>query len=98
MESTACLLGPLTRQAARPTVATRRDAYSLVLFDRSTEEVLVNDSTSSPDELLEKLLIEPAGRSTNFIAAPRAVEAVMVNNWCTERLVPFPTLSLRDFI
>ncbi|KAI0250892.1 hypothetical protein BJV78DRAFT_1361975 [Lactifluus subvellereus] len=70
---------------ARRRDSIRRDAYSAILFNRITKEVLVNDSTSSPDELLTKLLREEARGQTDFSAALRAAEAVMVRNWSAER-------------
>jgi hypothetical protein len=66
---------------------TRRDAYSVVLFNHSTKNALVNDSTSSPDQLLGTLLAEGAEGSTNFASALSAGEAVMVENWSPERPV-----------
>jgi hypothetical protein len=66
---------------------TRRDAYSVVLFNHSTKNALVNDSMSSPEQLLGALLTERAEGSTNFASALSAGEAVMVENWSPERLV-----------
>lgn len=65
----------------------RRDAYSVVLFSDSTKTVLTNDLTSDPDQLLDIVLGEEAGGGTNFTAALRASQSVMVQNWSTERLV-----------
>ncbi|KAI0250890.1 CHAT domain-containing protein [Lactifluus subvellereus] len=76
----------------RRTATTPRDAYSVILFNDSTKEVLVNDTTSSPDELLKTLISQPAGGSRDIPAALRAAEAVMVQNWSPERLVTFPSL------
>jgi hypothetical protein len=80
--------------SGRPTTATmdqqtgtRRDAYSVVLFNHSTKNALVNDSMSSPEQLLGALLTERAEGSTNFASALSAGEAVMVENWSPERLV-----------
>ena len=82
-------------KAGRRKGATPRDAYSVILFNNSTKEVLVNDTTSSPDELLKTLLSQPAGGSRDIPAALRAAEAVMVQNWSPERLVTFPSLCVR---
>jgi uncharacterized protein with von Willebrand factor type A (vWA) domain len=68
-------------------ISARRDAYSVVLFSDSTEIALVNDFTSSPDQLLESLLGEEAGGGTNFSLALHAAQSVMLQNWSTERLV-----------
>jgi uncharacterized protein with von Willebrand factor type A (vWA) domain len=65
----------------------RRDAYSVVLFSDSTKTVLTNDFTSDPDQLLDIVLGEEASGGTNFTAALRASQSVMLQNWSTERLV-----------
>jgi hypothetical protein len=65
----------------------RRDAYSVVLFSDSTKTVLTNDLTSDPDQLLDIVLGEEASGGTNFTAALRASQSVMLQNWSTERLV-----------
>jgi len=69
------------------TTDTRRDAYSIVLFNHVTKNALVNDLTSSPDQLLGALLGEQAVGGTDFSSALRAGEAIMVENWSPERLV-----------
>jgi hypothetical protein len=69
------------------TAVTRRDAYSVVLFNHLTKDALVNDLTSSPDQLLGALLGERADGGTDFSSALRAGEAIMVENWSPERLV-----------
>ncbi len=78
---------PANTPVDQQTTSTRRDAYSVILFNHLTKNALVNDSTSSPDQLLGVLLTEEAEGSTNFAAALRAGEAVMVENWSPERLV-----------
>jgi hypothetical protein len=65
----------------------RRDAYSVILFDKITKQVLTNDFTSSPDELLDTVLRYQTGRGTNFVEALRTGQLVMGQNWSTERLV-----------
>ena len=78
------------------TIGIRRDAYSVILFNHSTDNVLVNDSTSSVDKLLDALLTEQAEGGTDFASALTAGEAVMVENWSPERLVtPDPVLTVR---
>ncbi|KAI0302831.1 hypothetical protein B0F90DRAFT_1809754 [Multifurca ochricompacta] len=64
----------------------RRDAYSVVLFNDSTENVLVNDFTSSPDQLLDSMLTKKPSGGTDFDVALSAGQTVMVENWSTERL------------
>ena len=69
--------------------ATRRDAYSIVLFDDATTHVLTNDFASTPDQLLAAVLRHQIGGGTNFTAALRAGQTVMEQNWSTERLAIF---------
>jgi hypothetical protein len=68
-------------------VCARRDAYSVILFNVATTDVLTNDFTSSPDELLEAVLRHQAGGNTNFTAALRTGQSVMEQYWSAERLV-----------
>jgi hypothetical protein len=65
----------------------RRDAYSVVLFSKSAKNVLVNDCTSSPGQLLDLVLAEQPSRGTNFTAGLGAAGAIMTENWSTERSV-----------
>ncbi|KAI0250873.1 hypothetical protein BJV78DRAFT_1393001 [Lactifluus subvellereus] len=71
--------------AARRTVVPRRDAYSVVLFNEATKNAIVNDLTKTPDELLAVLLSEQPSGSTDFSAALRAAEAIMLEHWDIER-------------
>lgn len=66
---------------------TRQDAYSVILFDDSTTTVVDNDITSSPDQLLDIMLVHQAEGGTNFATALRAAQATMERNWSTERSV-----------
>ena len=66
---------------------TRPDAYSVVLFSEQTTNVMVNDFTSTPDQLLATVLAERPSRGTNFSEALGAARAIMEENWSTERLV-----------
>ncbi|KAH7910222.1 hypothetical protein BJ138DRAFT_1127056 [Hygrophoropsis aurantiaca] len=65
--------------------AARRDAYSVALFDQSVVNVLVNDFTSSPNELLDAVLPYGTEWGTNFTAAIQHTQVVMEENWSTER-------------
>ena len=65
--------------------AARRDAYSVVLFDGGVESPIVNDFASTPDQLLDALLGFGRGRGTNFGLAIQQTQAVMEQNWNTER-------------
>jgi len=47
----------------------RRDGYSIILFNHSTSNVVTNDFTSSPDQLLDAVLDYGPGGSTNFTDA-----------------------------
>lgn len=80
--------------SAQETTEARRDAYSVIMFNDTTKYAVVNDFTSSPDELLDIVLNTQARHGTSFTAALRAGQAVMVENWNTER---FATLSFIVF-
>jgi hypothetical protein len=69
-------------------IGARRDAYSIVLFDTTTLDAVVNDFTSTPDQLLDIVLKERARGGTNFTEALQAGKAIMIRNWSTERFVP----------
>ena len=71
--------------ANRQAVGARRDAYSVILFHGGTTQVLTNDFTSTPDQLLAIVLRHQAGGGTNFTAALQAGQTVMEQNWSTER-------------
>jgi len=68
-------------------VGARRDAYSVVLFCERVTNVLVNDFTRTPNQLLETVLAEQPSWGTNFSEALGAARAIMEENWSTERLV-----------
>ncbi|KAH7907394.1 hypothetical protein BJ138DRAFT_1014577, partial [Hygrophoropsis aurantiaca] len=63
----------------------RRDAYSVILFDHTLVNALVNDFTSSPDELLDTILPYRADGGTNFTAAIQCTQTLMEQSWSTER-------------
>ncbi|KIM92371.1 hypothetical protein PILCRDRAFT_417 [Piloderma croceum F 1598] len=63
----------------------RRDSYSVILFDHTIVNGIVNDFTSSPDQLLEAVLQYRAAGGTNFTAAIKHTQTVMEQNWSTER-------------
>jgi hypothetical protein len=71
--------------SGQQTAGARRDAYSVILFNAATDNVVVNDFTSSPDQLLDIVLSEQTEWGTNFSAAIQASQEVMVDNWSTER-------------
>jgi hypothetical protein len=65
----------------------RHDAYSVVLFSERAKNVLVNDFTSTPDELLDIVLAEEPSGATSFSEALKAAGAIMEQHWSTERPV-----------
>jgi hypothetical protein len=73
--------------AGQQVAGPRRDAYSIVLFNKRTTNVSVNDFTSTPDQLLGLVLAERPSDGTNFTAALEAARAIMEQNWSTERPV-----------
>ena len=75
--------------ANRQAVGARRDAYSVILFNEGATQVLTNDFTSTPDQLLDTVLPQKASLGTNFKAALQTSQNVMEQNWSTERFVTF---------
>jgi hypothetical protein len=64
---------------------TRRDAYSVILFNQTVVNSVTHDFRSSPDELLNAVLpYRPAG-GTDFTIALQSAQAVMEQNFSTER-------------
>ncbi len=76
-------------------IGARRDAYSVILFNATTKSVVVNDFTSSADQLLDIVLNEQTEWGTNFAEALQAGQTVMADNWSTER---FAILSFSLFL
>jgi hypothetical protein len=79
--------GPAAGSADQHPGGGRRDAYSVVFFSDSTRTALTYDLTSDPDQLLDIVLGEEASGGTNFSAALRASQSVMLQHWSTERPV-----------
>ena len=67
--------------------AARRDSYSVILFDHAIANGVINNFTSSPDQLLEAVLPYRAAGGTDFTAAIKHAQMVMEQNWSTERSV-----------
>ena len=90
----------IARQAAMErnsaTGGGRRDAYSLVFFNREPSTSIENDFTSSPDELLTAALRFGADGGTDFSRALARAQNVMISNWSAERCGPFPNRVSRD--
>ena len=68
-------------------VGARHDGYSVVLFNQRTTNILVNDFTSTPDQLLDIVLAQKPCGCTNFSEALEGARVVMEEHWNTERLV-----------
>jgi hypothetical protein len=75
--------------ANRQAVGARRDAYSFILFNDRPTQVLTNDFTSTPGQLLGTVLGHQASGGTNFTAALRTGQIMMEQNWTTERFATF---------
>jgi hypothetical protein len=71
----------------RQTSGARRDAYSVILFNSTTTPVLVNDSTRTPDELLNVLRRHKALGGRDFSGALQSSQVIMERNWSRKRLV-----------
>lgn len=65
--------------------AARRDSYSVILFDQSVVDAVVNDFSSSPENLLDAVLRYQTSTGTNFTAAIQRAQSVMEQYWSTER-------------
>ncbi|KAH9030781.1 hypothetical protein EDB85DRAFT_1403117 [Lactarius pseudohatsudake] len=79
----ATILSPRgNKQSAHDVMHT---AYSSILFGDTAKNPVVNDFTSTPDQLLDSVLNERAEGGTNFTAAIQASQAITIDNWNTER-------------
>lgn len=75
--------------------ATRRDAYSVILFNERPTVVVENDYTSSADDLLSTCLRVSAGGGTNFAAALDQAQTTMLTNVSIPYISP-PTVGPAD--
>lgn len=75
------------RQAATNGAGNRRDAYSVLLHDTNIYRAVNNDLTSSPGDLLNRLLQYRPALGNNFDKALKATQACMEANWSAERCV-----------
>jgi hypothetical protein len=73
--------------AGQRVVGARRDAYSIVLFNESATNILPNDFSSSPGQLLDRMLAHRASGGTDFAEALRTGKEAMMQHWSTERFV-----------
>lgn len=65
--------------------ALRRDAYSVVLFDHAAATYIANDLVSTPEELLNQLLVARISGGTNFDGALLHAQTVMEAHWSVDR-------------
>lgn len=80
-----------TLNAGGQRVTSRRDAYSLILFNESPTRCIENDFASSPDTLLNVVLPHRAGGGTNFTSALSTSQDIMQRCWSTERSIYRPS-------
>ena len=79
-----------SRQAAanatgQNAAAARRDAYSVILFDSSAATYISNDFTSSPDDLLNRIVAHQPQGGTDYTQALNQAQSLMVRHWSNER-------------
>ncbi len=65
----------------------RRDSYSVILFNEGALPLLANDFSHSPNQLLDLVLVHQAQGFTNYTAALKTAQEVMVKHWTSERQV-----------
>ena len=67
--------------------ATRRDSYSMILFQDSATTCISNDFTRSPDDLLDSIVSYRPGGGSNYTGALAAAQSLMIQHWSYERYV-----------
>ncbi|KAG8918942.1 hypothetical protein FRC02_002026 [Tulasnella sp. 418] len=67
------------------TGSARRDAYSVIVFNASAETVISNDFTSTPDQLLRRIVDTDTDGGTNFDVVLRTAQNAMENYWTNDR-------------
>jgi hypothetical protein len=75
------------RQATFTNTARGRDAYTVILFDENVTPSIINDSTSTPDALLAKLLPQRPQWRTNFQSCLDSARDRMRQTWSADRSV-----------
>ncbi|KAI9450269.1 hypothetical protein BJY52DRAFT_196728 [Lactarius psammicola] len=63
----------------------RRDAYSIIFFNKAPFTCVENDLTSSPDELLTSCLRYRPFENENYTLAIKKAQATMTSHWSMER-------------
>ncbi|KAJ3289280.1 hypothetical protein HDU79_004189 [Rhizoclosmatium sp. JEL0117] len=74
------------RKANQQPGITRRDAYSVIMFNGTSRVVVENDFTKSPDELLGELQTYYPKYGTNFRHAIENVQQVVLRNQHQDRM------------
>src|ERR1700721_822593 len=74
-----------SRQNALGAGTARRDTYSILLFNDNVTTVLQNDLTSSPDQLLDFVLMYQANGGTDYATALVSSQSLMESHWSTAR-------------
>ncbi|KEP47826.1 von willebrand factor type A domain protein [Rhizoctonia solani 123E] len=64
---------------------TRSDTYTIITFNRSADVRVVNDASSTTEQLIDNLIAASPARGTNFQAAIERTQTVLETNWSTER-------------
>jgi Mg-chelatase subunit ChlD len=70
---------------AQQATSVRRDGYSIILFNHSTSNVVTNDFTSSPDQLLDAVLDYGPSGFTDFTDALNAAQTLMEQHFSSDR-------------
>ncbi|KAG8984733.1 hypothetical protein FRB93_006355 [Tulasnella sp. JGI-2019a] len=63
----------------------RRDSYSVILFDSCPQTFITNDTTSTPDQLLDRIVSAKPTGGTHFDAALKSAQTLMEAHWSTDR-------------
>ena len=69
----------------QPGGRSRKDAYSVILFNSEPTACVENNFTSSPEELLAAVLEHEASGGTDFTRAIKKAHGVMISYWNNER-------------
>ncbi|KAJ1300986.1 hypothetical protein OPQ81_003410 [Rhizoctonia solani] len=75
----------LSREGGQPTAQPRQDAYSVITFNDSPTTRLVNDFTSTTNQLLSQLLQNSAGGGTNFNSALSHAQSLIRTHWNSDK-------------
>lgn len=69
----------------RRNISLKKDSYSLVVFSADASITIEDDSTSSPDGLLNELLQHQTKYGTSFLSAIQTARLAMERNWSPDR-------------